>query len=519
MFFPNVESDYVIADLIMPLGVPVEETEQAARKIERAALQLKEEIDAEQDGTLGSVFRQIFTSIGEQPMLALQQRFEMHNAAASESHLAEVNIELAPSEERTLSSEEIAHRWRELTGPIPDAVDLTFNASIFSAGEAINIQFAGPQIGELQQVTEEVKARLADYPGIYNISDSFREGKEEIKLSIKPMAEQLGLTLSDLARQVRQGFYGEEAQRIQRGRDDVRVMVRYPTKERQSLGNLEYMRIRTPDGTEVPFSTVAIADYGRGYASINRVNRRRTINVTADVDSNQANENEIIAEVRASVLPQILANHPRVTYTLEGVQNEQRESFLGLRKGFLFAVLAIYALLAIPLKSYIQPLIVLSAVPFGLVGAIWGHLIMGMDLSVLSFCGMVALTGVVVNDSLILVDYVNRNVRAKVPLYKAVRTAGVARFRPIILTSLTTFAGLTPLLLETSVQAQVLIPMAVSLGFGVLFATVITLFIVPCSYTILEDIKVFFSRIFFGKPREEGSKKLPELPSSTPEWS
>ena len=517
VFFPNVESDYVIADLTMPLGVPAEETERAARRIERAALQLKEQIDAESDGTLGSVFRQIFTSIGEQPMLAQQQRFEGNAAAASESHLAEVNIELAPSEQRTLSSEEIARRWRELTGPIPDAVDLTFNASIFSTGEAINIQFAGPRIEELQQVTEELKARLADYPGVYNVSDSFREGKEEIRLSIKPVAEQLGLTLSDLARQVRQGFYGEEAQRIQRGRDDVRIMVRYPATERRSLGDLESMRIRTPEGTEVPFSTVAVADYGRGYASINRVDRRRTINITADVDSSQANENEIMAEVTASVLPSILSNHPQITYSLEGTQNEQRESFQGLGKAFAFAVLAIYALLAIPFKSYVQPFIVLSAVPFGLVGAIWGHLIMGMDLSVLSLCGMVALTGVVVNDSLILVDYVNRNVRTGIPLFEAVRTAGVARFRPIILTSLTTFAGLTPLLLETSVQAQVLIPMAVSLGFGVLFATLITLLIVPCSYTILEDLKVLFARIFWGQPREE--EELPASAVPSPEWS
>ena len=514
VFFPNVESDYVIADLTMPLGVPAEETERAARRIERAALQLKEQIDAESDGTLGSVFRQIFTSIGEQPMLAQQQRFEGNAAAASESHLAEVNIELAPSEQRTLSSEEIARRWRELTGPIPDAVDLTFNASIFSAGEAINIQFAGPRIEELQQVTEELKARLADYPGVYNVSDSFREGKEEIRLSIKPVAEQLGLTLSDLARQVRQGFYGEEAQRIQRGRDDVRIMVRYPATERRSLGDLESMRIRTPEGTEVPFSTVAVADYGRGYASINRVDRRRTIHVTADVDSSQANENEIMAEVTASVLPSILSNHPQITYSLEGTQNEQRESFQGLGKAFAFAVLAIYALLAIPFKSYVQPFIVLSAVPFGLVGAIWGHLIMGMDLSVLSLCGMVALTGVVVNDSLILVDYVNRNVRTGIPLFEAVRTAGVARFRPIILTSLTTFAGLTPLLLETSVQAQVLIPMAVSLGFGVLFATLITLLIVPCSYTILEDLKVLFARIFWASHGRR--KSFPHPPCRRP---
>ncbi len=521
VFMPNVEADYVVADLTMPLGVPAEVTERAARKIERNALELRDRIDRERGTAGGSIFRQILTSVGEQPFLAEQQQNSSNfgGGGGGGSHLAEVNIELAPAEERTLNSEEIARRWREMTGSIPDAVDLKFNASLFSAGDAINVQFVGSDMEELQVVADELKTHLADYTGVYNISDSFREGKEEIKLSIKPVAEPLGLTLAELARQVRQGFYGEEAQRFQRGRDDVKVMVRYPAEERRSLGSLESMRIRTPEGTEIPFSTVAQVDYGRGYATITRVNRQRAINVTAAVDSAVANENEIVDELEASTLPEILRSHPRIHHTWEGVQQEQRESIEGLFQAFLFAVLGIYVLMAVLFKSYIQPLIVLSAVPFGLVGAIWGHLLMGMDLSVLSMCGMVALTGVVVNDSLILVDYVNRNVRGGMPLYDAVRAAGVVRFRPIILTSLTTFASLTPLLLEKSLQAQFLIPMAVSLGFGVLFATFITLLIVPCGYIILEDIREFFSRLFGGKPGEEQMYRPAAAPIASPEWS
>ncbi len=528
VFMPNVESDYVIADLSMPLGVPAKATERAALQIENAALQLQKQIDAEGNHSEEdiSIFQQILTSVGEQPFLAqMRQNSGAAGGVNTSSHLAEITIELAPSEQRIMDmdSEQVARRWRELTGPVPDAVELTFTASLFVMGEAINIQLTGPDMEELRQVSEELQTKLADYNGVYNIADSFREGKAEVKLSIKPAAEQLGVTLSELARQVRQGFYGEEAQRIQRGRDDVRVMVRYPAEDRRSLGNLEDMRVRTPEGAEVPFSSVAEADMGRGYATIKRVNRQRAINVTADVDSAIANENEVIAAIKSTTLPELLKDHPRVFYTLEGVQNEQRETTEALSKGFVFALLGIYMLMAIPFKSYIQPLIVLAAVPFGLVGAVWGHMIMRMDLSVLSLLGMVALTGVVVNDSLILVDYVNHNVRAGVPLFEAIRTAGVRRFRPILLTSLTTFAGLTPLLFEKSVQAQFLIPMAVSLGFGVLFSTLITLAIVPCSYAILEDVRKVFTRLwsqFTGRTTtEEAIGKPPEKTPPLPEWS
>ena len=305
-------------------------------------------------------------------------------------------------------------------------------------------------------------------------------------MRIKPEAELLGLTMTDLARQTRQAFFGSEAQRIQRGREDVRVMVRYPKEERTSLANLESMRIRTPDGQEVPFASVADIEEGRSFSSIKRINRNRTIQVTADADKEKANL-QIIQEDIMRFMPDIVRDYPGMQFTLEGEAREQQESFGSVWMGSLFVLFTIYSLLAIPFRSYMQPLIVMSVIPFGLGGAILGHIIMGQNLSIMSVFGMLALSGVVVNDSLVLVDYINRKRREGTPLLDAVRTAGVARFRAIMLTSFTTFAGLIPIMWEKSTQAQFLIPMAISLGWGILFATFITLLMVPINYLLLED--------------------------------
>jgi len=413
------------------------------------------------------------------------------------SHLGEVNIELAPSEERgEISSADIANEWRDLTGPIPDAVELSFSASIFSPGEAINLQLAGTSMERLNEVADRLKQKLASYPGVFDIADSFRAGKQEMKLRLKPAAEVLGVSQQDVARQVRQAFYGEESQRIQRGRDDIRVMVRYPEAHRRSLEDLENLRVRAPDGREVPFGEVAETDFGRGYAAITRVDRKRSVNVTADVDPTKAKPADIVADLEGSFLPQLIADFPGTSYSFEGERREQSETMGGVLRGLVLALVIIYALLAIPFKSYIQPLIVMAAIPFGMVGAIWGHLLLNMDLTILSMFGIVALAGVVVNDSLVMVDFINREVEAGDSLLHAIREAGAARFRPILLTSVTTFAGLTPLLLEKSLQAQFLIPMAVSLGFGVMFATFVTLLMVPAGYLILEDVKAAFHWLY-----------------------
>ena len=493
-FFPPIEADNLVVYLALPQGTPAEKTTEVTKGIEASARELERQLTEE--GEEG-VFLHILTTVGDHPFRTRSRRFDF-TPTVKASHLAEINIELAPAEDRNITAAEMTRRWRELTGPVPDAVELTFVSTLFSTGEAINVQLAGPDLDGLRSAAEELKLALTQYPGVEDIADSFRAGKQEVKLEVTPQAESLGISLSDLARQVRQAFYGEEAQRIQRGRDEVKVMVRYPEDERRSLASLEQMRIRTPAGDEVPFSVAGRTQLGRGFATIVRTDRNRTVNVTADVDLDVANANEILAAVKRDVLPRLLADHRGLTYSLEGEQQQQRETLGGLQQSFTLALFLIYALLAVPFRSYSQPLIVMSAIPFGIIGAVGGHMLMGIDLAILSVFGMVALTGVVVNDSLVLVDFINRAYRSGTPLQQAIREGGEKRFRPILLTSLTTFAGLTPLLLEKSMQAQFLIPMAVSLAFGILFSTGIILIFVPVGYNILEDVKALLRRIFLG---------------------
>ncbi len=509
VFFPQVESDNVVADLTMPQETPSEVTGEVVLQLEASIMEVLREVEQEQGE---KIHRHVLTSVGEQPFAVQAQRNAGGRAASlSASNLGEVNVELTPSEERSITASEIVRRWRERTPLIPDVVELTFSADLLGGGKAIDIQFAGRDLDELQGVVAQTKAKLAEYPGVIDISDSFRGGKPEIKLNILPEAESLGISLQTLGRQVRQAFFGEEAQRIQRGRDEVRVMVRYPEADRRSLGDLENMRIRTLEGAEVPFSEVARADIGRGFATISRANRRRTINVTAEVDETTANANEVLGDMRAAFFPGLMEGHRGVTYSFEGEQQSQMEAMQALGKGFVGALFVIYVLMAIPFKSYLQPLIVMSAVPFGIVGAVWGHAFMGLAMSILSMCGIVALTGVVVNDSLVLVNFINHHRAEGLSTRNALLRAGVERFRPILLTSLTTAAGVTPLMLEKSVQAQFLIPMAVALAFGVLFATAITLALVPAIYLILEDILGAF-RWLIGRPAPVEEER-PEAPA------
>jgi multidrug efflux pump subunit AcrB len=489
-FFPTVEGDNVVAQITMPLGAPVEVTARALHRIESAARQVEAEIDREHQGGPHGAFRHVLTSVGEQPYkLEMSQNAGRTGATLSGSHLGEVNVQLWPAETRSVSAEEVLTRWRDKVSAIPEAVELKFTSSVVPSDEDINIQLSSRDIDTLRRAADQLKQRLAGFVGVEDITDTLREGKPEIVLAVRPRAETLGLTLADLARQVRQAFYGEEAQRLPRGREDVPVMVRYPQANRRSLADLEQMRIRTAAGDEVPLSVVATAEVGRGYATIKRTDMARTTNVTAEVDSTKTNANQVIASLRGGFLDEVVREHPGLAVSFEGDTQEQERTLSSLLRGAIVALLAIYALMAVPLRSYLQPLIVMIAVPFGLVGAAWGHVIMGMNLSIISMLGLVALTGVVVNDSLVLVNYINGQRRAGHDDLEVVHRAGVARFRPILLTSLTTFAGLTPMLLERSVQAKFLMPMAVSLAFGVMFSTVISLLLVPASYLILNDLR------------------------------
>ncbi|HVS16031.1 MAG TPA: efflux RND transporter permease subunit [Thermoanaerobaculia bacterium] len=489
LFFPPLEGDNVVAALAMPQGTPAERTSEVVTRLEAAADELRRQLAAEGHA---DVVRHVLASIGSQPFADRSARFggrAGNLVDLSRPHLAEINIELVSAEEREVTAAEIARRWRELAGPVPGAQELTFSANLISFGDPVAVELRARDLATLERAAADLRAALAQYPGVFDITDSFRSGKREIELDIRPEAEALGLSLADLGRQVRDAFYGAEAQRIQRGRDDVRVMIRYPEHQRTSLVHLERMRIRTPAGAEVPFSTVARVELGRGFESIERIDRRRVVTVAADLDPAVATSNQVNADLEAGVLPALLERYPGVSYALAGEQKEQSESMGDLGRGFGVSLLAIYALLAIPFRSYTQPLIVMSAIPFGLIGAVWGHVLLGMELTVISTFGVIALTGVVVNDSLVMVDFINRHRAGGMPIDVAIREAGATRFRAILMTSLTTFAGLTPLLLEKSLQARFLIPMAVSLAFGVLFATAITLVLVPLLYRVQSDAR------------------------------
>ncbi|MBQ74619.1 MAG: cobalt-zinc-cadmium resistance protein [Gammaproteobacteria bacterium] len=495
-FFPAVEGDRVFVTLTMPDGINVDLTEQGAKKIELAAIQLRDEIDQDLGYPEGKhSIKHILLSIGT----AAARSIGPPRMTSGGSHLAEVVIDLVPIHERPgWNANRIADRWREITGHVPDAIELQFSADTFSAGDPIGLRLRGRDVDQLREAALHLRTELGRYPGVMDVSDSFRAGKQEIKLDILPEAKPLGLTLNDLARQVRQAFYGEEAQRIQRGTDDVRVMVRYPEEERRSLGNLEDMRIRTTDGTEVPFSSVAQVTYGSGFSTIRREDRQRVVRVRGDVNRALVSPELVITDMEKALcekgssftdrkIPCTNSLFPTVTYSLSGEAEERDKALGSLFSTIPLAMMIIFALLAIPLKSYMQPLVIMSVIPFGAVGAIVGHFIMGWNLVFFSLLGIIALSGVVVNASLVLVHYINRQRRQGVPVFEAVTMAGVARFRPIVLTSVTTFVGLIPLMTDTNPETFMFIPMGISLAYGVLFATVITLFLVPSLYLMLED--------------------------------
>ena len=488
-FFPSVESEFIAAVVTMPLGTPIEATLQAVEKFEAGASRLRARLEEE---TGMDHFRHVATIVGDQPLAggSASPTGRMGNPANA-PHLAEVTVELVSPEYRAYTSEDLGILWREHTGPVPEADSVGLIASLMSTSESVDVELAGQDMDALRSAAAALTGRLAEYTGVYEVVDSFRTARAEARLDIRPAAERLGLRRQELGHQVRQAFHGEEAQRIQRGRDDIRVMVRYPRDDRRSLGNLENMRIRTPDGGQVPFGQVARLEAARGLTSIARVDGNRTVDVTASVDPGVSSAADVVADLRARMLPDVLADFPGVRHSFEGGQAEQQNTTEALATGFVLALIAIFGLLAIPLRSYIQPVIVMGAIPFAFVGALWGHLLLGIALSFTSVFGLVALTGVVVNDSLLMVDFINR---ARVQpsgasLPQAIREAGSRRFRPILLTSLTTFVGLGPMMLDRSLQASLFVPMAVSLAFGVLFATLVTLFLVPTSYLILDDLQ------------------------------
>lgn len=477
IFFPRVPSETVTVELTMPNGTPFEVTDRHIKSITDSAIQLQKKYQDDETGK--SIILHILSQSG---------------GRGGNSAWGRVRFEITPPESResNINGLDLSAEWRRMIGEIPGAEELTFRAEIGRAGDPIDVQLSGTDFQTLNQVAEKVKERLATYPEIFDIRDSLANGKDELQLELKPEAHILGISRQDIIGQVRQAFFGVQAQRIQRGRDDVRVMVRFPRDERNSIDQLSNMLINTGDGKSVPLSQLAEFKTGKSPTSIYRIDSNRVISVLADVDKEAANMTVINDDLR-NYLSEITAQYPGINYQLEGEAREQQDSFSSMAWGVLGVFFAIYALLAIPLASYTIPLVVMSVIPFGVIGAVVGHWIMGMPITQLSIMGGLALLGVVVNDSLVLTDYIGKRRKEGSSIYNAVVTAGGARFRPVLLTSLTTFIGLMPLLFEKSTQAQFLIPMAVSLGFGIIFATLVTLILVPVNYLLAYQIKQWFS--------------------------
>ncbi len=485
-FMMPIQGDRVAARLTMPPGIGAGVTDKAIARLSESAL---------------SVQRQLVDESGDSPVVHVMAARGGHPSTGaaisrvrqeSGTHLGEVVIQLSPSESRELTTQEIADIWRKANGPIQEAIELSFNTERVDSSSDIDIRLSGEDLDALRTVAAMLRTALAEYPGVYEITDSFRAGKEELQLSVSPAGEALGVTLSDLGRQVRQAFYGEEAQRVQRGREDVRIMVRFTERERHSLESLYALRIRTANGAAVPFRTVAEVTSGRGLAAITRSNGNRSVNVTAKVDPTRTSAGAVLEEMSSGFLPDIISAYPGMTYSLESAQR-QREVGDRLVPMFLLALFAIFALLAIPLHSYLQPLIIMATLPFAFMGAVWGHLLMKgfgnvLGLSMPSIFGAVAASGVVINATLVLLHEFNRRLSAGDATYDAVVNATVTRARPILITTVTTFAGLLPLMLNRSVQAQPLIPMATSLAYGVLFSSVATLLVAPAFLLVLRDI-------------------------------
>jgi len=475
-FFPMVPGDGVQAEIIMQDGASVESMLDTIAVVEDAIFAVDEKYRLENPGETGLVENVAFFVISDVT--------------------ANFRVVLTRSEFRTLSATEIERLWRDEVGLLPDVRKQKYSSGQGPSGAKISLSLSGSDPEELTLAGMDLQQELSTFPGVYDIYNSQGSGSKEVLINLKPYASQIGITLSDVARQVRQAFYGEEAQRIQRDSDTVKVMVRYPYDERRSILTLENMHIRAGNGEAVAIGEVAEISLGVGLTAIDRLDRKRTVTVTAEVEADKIQSGDVVKDVTTNFVPQLLERYPSVSFRLSGGTQEQNEYYGKMAVGFLAALFMIYGLLAVPLRSYIQPVVIMSVIPFGFIGAVIGHMVFSVSINILSVFGIIALAGVVVNDSLILVEFANRGRKDNLSLEDAIVSAGKKRFRAILLTTLTTFVGLLPLLFETSVQAQFVIPMALSLSFGILFASTITLVLIPCLYFVVESNHQFVSAIF-----------------------
>jgi len=481
--FPELDGDFLVAEIELPPGADISRTRALAERIGNARHEVNARFRDRQPGGRDLVE---YTSSAFGFSRTLEDEPIQPETG---SHLGQVVVELLEADRRDATCDEVLAAWREAVGPVPDVVNLTFEQmQVTPGGKPVDIQLRGRDLRALKQASLELQAKVRTYPGIRNVRDNLRPGKEELYVELKPVARPLGITAGDLALQLREAFWGSTAEEFQRGPDNFEVQVRFAPEDRGSLGDLDNFKVRTPDGRMVPFHEVATARRTRGFSQIVRVDRQRTIELTADLDTRQGNAAEIVADLRKSFFPTWLAEHPGISIDLEGQQKETAKTGASLQRGFLIGLCIIFILLSFIFQSYVEPLIVMAIIPLSLVGAVAGHLLLGIDWTMPSSIGFISLSGIVVNDSIVLVTFIKMRIAEGMPVVDAVHLAGMQRLRPVFLTSATTVAGLLPIILETSLQAQFLVPMAVSIAFGLMFATFVVLLLVPCLYRILDQL-------------------------------
>jgi multidrug efflux pump subunit AcrB len=486
-FLPRIEGDQVVAQVEMPPGTPTARTREVAEYLELVGREVAAEFQAELADDHPSLVEAVALTVGLTPSL---QNTPGGGAAPEfiESNIAEVTVQLLDAEERELGSAEFEQAWREAAGEVPGVRNLSFSAQLLSLGSPVSVEVSHPDTTVLTLIVGQIQEELRRLGGVYDVRDDQSQGKREVQLELNPRARTLGVTVDDLARQVRAAFFGAEALRIQRGTEEVRVYVRLPKAERSTLADIRSYRIVTPTGAAIPLSEVADVRFGVSPSTVRRLEGRRIVTISAEVDRSVVTGQEINGELTSRILPAVQAEFPSMRFSFGGEQREQAAALSGIFRGFALALFVMYALLAIPFGSYVKPLVIMASVPFGFVGAVLGHLFMGLDLGMLSMFGLVGLAGVVVNDSLVLMDFVEAGRESGKPIKEAILDAATARFRPILLTSLTTFLGVFPLIIERSVQAQFLVPMAASLGYGILFATVVIMLLVPALTMLEHDV-------------------------------
>ena len=485
VLFSAIEGDIAYANVTFAEGSNPQKTKRALLKIEKEALQLQREL-IDENGI--SAIAHVYS------VVAPISKYSRESQAAADDHIGRVYLELSVSNDRIMSGNDIISRWRDRVGEIEDSIELSFVSDLTPPSADINIELSSRDLDDLAQQAEALKKVMARFEGVYDIQDSQQRSSRQVQLALKPVARDMGLTLSALGQQVQQAYLGVEVQSMPRGEDEVKVQVRYPKTATSSLWHLENMHIQLPSGEGVPLFTIADVSYQSADHNIKRYERNRVISVSAFVDPGKNSTKAVIADLEAGFLQQ-LTDTTAVKWSKAGKQKSIVEFVDILTSSYLLALIAMYLVMAILFSSYTQPLLVMFAIPFGLVGSLLGHLLLGVDVTLWSFIGMVAVSGIVVNDNLVLIDYINEKRSQGESLQASITTAGVRRFRPIILTSLTTFIGLVPIMSETSLQAQFLIPMAISLAFGVLFATLVSLLLVPAVYLLIQDIANTLSRL------------------------